>query len=158
MLSQSGLDAALGRYSGNARKISDRFAEDFDARLTSSPLMILLPLFLLLGAIAGFFVRPGVTQRLMLTTCAVSALGLLGAQIILGFPLEQTILEMMQSETARRSSPQSSAGFRFKYTFWFGLALCGVLVSVIGLAAQECARIKARLKSAQERIFQNDAK
>jgi hypothetical protein len=144
MISQSGLEAALGKYSGDARKISTRFADDFDARLTSSPLMILLPTFLLVGAVAGFFVRPGVAQRLLMTICALAALGLLGAQIIVGFPMEQTILEMLHSETARRSSPQSSAGFHFKYTFWFGLALCGVLASAIMSVAQVWARAKTR--------------
>ena len=79
-------------------------------------------------------------QRLVLMVCALSALGLLTAQIVLGFPLEQTILEMLRSETARRFSPPSSAGF--KYTFWFGLAFCAVLASAITAGAQAWARIK----------------
>jgi hypothetical protein len=153
MLSQSGLETALGKYSGNAHKISDRFAEGFDARLVSSPLMVLLPMVLLLGAFAGFLIRPGVAQRILVAACALSALGLLLGQIILGFPLEQTILEMLQSETARRSSPQSSAAFHFKYTFWFGLALCAVFASAIASGAQVCARIKVRYGNAHDCAF-----
>src|SRR5205807_6043785 len=105
----------------------------FDARLTWSPL-VLLPVFLLIGAVVGFLFEPGVVQRLVLMVCALSALGLLTAQIVLGFPLAQTILEMLLSETDMRFNPPSSAGF--KYTFWFGLAFCAVLASAITAGAQ----------------------
>jgi hypothetical protein len=143
VLSQSGLQAARARYSGDARQISDRFEKDFNAKLTWSPLMALLPVILCAGFLSGLLLRAKHGRRIVLTACTLAALGLFVGQIAAGFPMEKTFLEMLQEDLKRNGPTQVAEVSRIRYTFWLGLAVCGVLAAAFALASEWYSAVKS---------------
>jgi hypothetical protein len=80
---------------------------------------------------------------------ALSALGLLVIQIVMGFPLQQAVLAIERQDAVQNREPAGrvtaaspAPGMRFHYTCWFGLALC----SLAGVVAVECVNLASVLR------------
>jgi hypothetical protein len=136
-LRQSGLQAALGSYTNLAPPDDPEHMNQFNAAMKRSSWMMALPLVLSGGAIAGFIrarslrcaqkKAAGLVEILRLFSditllCALTALAILITQMVLGFPLEQALVQVVEKDIREGED----AGFRIKYTLWLGIALFAI--------------------------------
>jgi hypothetical protein len=134
ILTQSGLQAALGQCSWAAALEKDKEIErkemkqKLDSAMKGSPLMILYPVLLAVGVICGSLLPLKKPRLIILVACSGSALILLIVQTIVGFPIQGALAIV---------APGSSLHLR--YTFWYGLALLAHS-AVLLIAAMEWRR------------------
>ncbi len=168
MCTESGLQAALGTCTipSKSEDTSKQEAE-LAAHLSASPMMAAWPA-LVGGALAALFQPVGRRQRWAVSVCVAAALLLLGAQVLIHFP----IVRAMEKDAASRSPPEPAAeqppaeprgahfygidsdgkrywirhGVRAAYTLWFYVAVLGVLAP-LALCAFEGWRDRRRTKA-----------
>jgi hypothetical protein len=147
---QSGLQAAYGGYTENPLFQHAEFErqrksviEEFKGKereLPRSGWMILFPLLLVAGIIAGFRIRRQPLRSALLIACSALAGLVLFVQAYTGFPLERALPdrsagsislgEMIKIQT---SSPTL---FETHYTGWFWLTIVFVLGSLVASSAE----------------------
>ncbi|MBN9122708.1 MAG: hypothetical protein J0I06_26780 [Planctomycetes bacterium] len=106
MISQSGLQIATGGSSlgSDMKKIESKMKESGlgdpdkskekpkkDDDIKGAPLLFVYPLALLAGTVAAFLPVPGMIRRIVVAACCAAALGVVGLQALIGFPMENEI-------------------------------------------------------------------
>lgn len=106
MVSQSGLQIATGGSSpgSDMKKIEAKMKESFkgaaiesdkssskDDDVKGAPLLFLYPVLLICGIGVAFIPMPTMIRRFVLAGCCAAALGVVGLQALLGFPMENEI-------------------------------------------------------------------
>lgn len=148
VVEQSGLQTIYGGYSENAflrdagyarerKAAQDRLSREKNA---GSAWMVLYPLLLVMGTLAGLFVWSFPRRPLALVGCSTSACLVLFVQARLGFPVERALPHAL----AKRVHLGESVGIEItaptsletRYTGWFWLTVAAVLASLVGACAE----------------------
>jgi hypothetical protein len=141
LIEQSGLQAALGKYSLNAslRDLgSDRDRNELQTRLSQSKdadswsgWMVLYGAILVTGLACGVLLRRSVLRRPMLAVCCAAAGLVLIYQVRVGFPVEQGVDRALPREirvgqvfTVGTQGPPAVA---IHHTIWLWLSIVVVL-------------------------------
>jgi hypothetical protein len=129
MATQSGLQAALGTCTTMAQgnEAAEKERELAEA-MSPSPLMMVWPVVVVAGAVAGFVLPNGQRRLLAIGVCAAAALLMLLAQIVIGFPIAALAKDPPDRQPPEPEQVQNSSQFdRFTmyatYTPWFILVV-----------------------------------
>jgi hypothetical protein len=158
LVEQSGLQMISGGYSENAflrdagyererKAVQERLAREKNA---GSAWMIVYPLLLVMGILAGLLVWSFPRRSLMLIGCSASACLVLFVQARLGFPVERALPHAL----AKRVNLGESIGIEItsptlletRYTGWFWLTIVAVLAALVAACAEAW---RMRMKSAK---------
>jgi hypothetical protein len=146
---QSGLQAALGVFTPHLEKNDPEAIKELGDQVTWSPLMVFFPIAVIIGVAAGLFLLESHRwRRRLLLGCILTALALMLAQSLAGFPLERGFSELMRRE-ARQGKPHRAdePSWRIRYTIWLDLTIISLGAALAPFVADWYGKRRQQLAS-----------
>jgi hypothetical protein len=140
-ISQSGFQVATGDYTiqdGFTRMMMEQGDKSGappkkEDEIPQAPLLFGFLVAVSFGAVLGFALTPGWARKIVLILCCIGALGVIGGQFAMGFPIEKAVREGKKKDAARGGggdfdrksdvAPEEIFKTVYKWPFYLSLAL-----------------------------------